>query len=38
MKPTIVPKRPELANTMGQRDHLSKGDIERVNRMYDCFK
>ncbi|CAO1322254.1 unnamed protein product [Diamesa tonsa] len=35
-KPTIVSKTPGKDLTMGQRDHLSAGDITRLNRMYDC--
>lgn len=34
-KPTIISKKQE-GNQMGQRDHLSVGDIMRINRMYNC--
>ncbi|XP_037810011.1 zinc metalloproteinase nas-1-like [Lucilia sericata] len=35
-QPTIVAKKPEGRNVMGQRDGFSPLDIEKVNRMYKC--
>ncbi|KAL7014936.1 hypothetical protein ACKWTF_016204 [Chironomus riparius] len=33
---TIVPTEEQYRNVIGQRTALSKGDIERINLMYDC--
>lgn len=34
--PTIIAKNPDKATNMGQRKELSKGDILRLNRLYQC--
>lgn len=33
---TIVSKEPGGETAMGQRDHLSPGDVKRLNIMYSC--
>ncbi|KAG5874821.1 hypothetical protein JTB14_030209 [Gonioctena quinquepunctata] len=33
---TIVPKDPKKTEKMGQRDGFSKGDITKINAMYNC--
>lgn len=35
-KETIVPKNLRFAKVIGQREGLSRGDIMRVNNMYEC--
>lgn len=35
-RPTIVAKDPAKADKMGQRDGFSKGDITKLNAMYNC--
>lgn len=35
-KETIVPKNRRFAKVVGQREGLSKGDIQRINNMYEC--
>ncbi|KAL3270928.1 hypothetical protein HHI36_021434 [Cryptolaemus montrouzieri] len=35
-QPTIVPKQPEAAKKMGQREGFSRGDILKLNAMYNC--
>lgn len=33
---TIMPTEELNGNIMGQRTHLSDGDIKRINKMYNC--
>lgn len=35
-KRTISAKNPKLNKIIGQRDSISRGDIRRINRMYEC--
>ncbi|CAH1118579.1 unnamed protein product [Phaedon cochleariae] len=35
-QPTIVSKDPKYSEKMGQRDGFSKGDITKINAMYNC--
>nr|XP_023016554.1 zinc metalloproteinase nas-13-like isoform X1 [Leptinotarsa decemlineata] len=35
-RPTIEPKDPKKVEKMGQRDGFSKGDITKINAMYNC--
>lgn len=37
-KRTILPKNEKYRNVIGQRVGMSKGDAERINNMYNCFK
>ncbi|XP_013100975.1 hatching enzyme 1.2-like [Stomoxys calcitrans] len=36
-EPTIVAKQPDGNEVMGQRDGFSALDIEKINRMYNCY-
>ncbi|CAG9772163.1 unnamed protein product [Ceutorhynchus assimilis] len=35
-KPTIIPKDSSKAEKMGQREGFSKGDLTKINKMYNC--
>ncbi|KAJ8972151.1 hypothetical protein NQ314_000377 [Rhamnusium bicolor] len=35
-QPTIIPKDPKKVQKMGQRDGFSRGDITKINNMYNC--
>jgi hypothetical protein len=37
-QPTVVPKNSKVINLIGKFQQLSKGDIARINNMYNCFK